>query len=109
MFREGLVGGAAVAESRDWHEPGGEGIVSAMTPSTQRRVEKRWHELLVKEADGSITPPERAKLARYQALRRPRLTPTEVRRHAEQDWRYRQLWKELGDGRRPGATGNRPS
>ena len=50
---------------------------------------------------------ERAKLDRYRALRRPRLAPADVRPHAEQDWRYRQLWKELGDGQRPGAIGNR--
>ena len=79
--------------------------MSTVTPSTQRRVEKRWHELLVKQADGSITPAERAKLDRYRALRRPRLTPSQVRRYGEQDWRYRQLWKELGRGQRAGEMG----
>ena len=79
--------------------------MSTVTPSTQRRVEKRWHELLVKQADGSVTAAERAKLARYEALRRLRLTPAEARRYAERDWRYGQLWQELGRGTRAMDSG----
>lgn len=59
-------------------------------------LEKRFHELAVKEALGEITPEEELKLERYQALRRLKRLPCEIRAEMETAWHARCLLKELG-------------
>lgn len=59
------------------------------------RVRKRHSSLAIKEAIGSITPAEKAKLERYQSLLRTRRTPSEVAREARQDYAIRQAMKAL--------------
>lgn len=74
-----------------------------MKPAIQTRVEVRFHELAAKEALGTATAADIAKLNRYQNLRSEhadRVDPAGARRqqqaNAANDWAWRKLSKQLG-------------
>lgn len=63
----------------------------------QKRIEKRFRELVVKHAIGTATAEEIAKLERYQALRPHRVAPPGEIHHREvSDWNLRRAMKKLG-------------
>lgn len=59
-------------------------------------IEQRFHELAIKEATQTITQQEHAKLERYAALRRDRMTTGEIVLQEAQWWKIKALMKELG-------------
>lgn len=66
-----------------------------MTPTQAKFVERRFRELVAKEALGTITPQEALKLDRYQELRRSRYAAPIPRESLVNEWRIRQSMKEL--------------
>ena len=68
-----------------------------MKPNNRyKRIEKRFHELVVKHALGTATAEELAKLERYQALRWHRIaTPNEIRARAKHDYQFQEDMKAL--------------
>lgn len=68
----------------------------SMNPSTKRRINRRFNELLVKECTGTATPEEISKLERYQKLRCGDQDHWERKQIARLDWETRQMKKLLG-------------
>lgn len=66
-----------------------------MTPAQAKFVERRFRELVVKEALGTITPREALKLDRYQEFRRSLYVTPIPRESLVDEWRIRQSMKEL--------------
>lgn len=67
-----------------------------MKPSIKRRIEKRFHELLIKECRGEATPQEITKLNRYDKLRGSEQDWNERRHRARMDWQIRGMKKLTG-------------
>lgn len=68
-----------------------------MTAQQIELINRRYHELVVKEALQTITPQELLKLERYQILRRSMHgLDVVVRTQPRFDYAYRMLKKELG-------------
>lgn len=60
---------------------------------TRKKMQKRFHELVILECTDKATESDIAKLNRYQALLRPNATPNEVRAQSRREYQGQLLIK----------------